>query len=375
MANKLEQQDRGVWKKNRNERGVFLRGHTWYIRFRDQNGKLRAERVGPSKSVALRVYGKRKTEVAERRFFPATGVSFEEIVRDAITRARDEFRRNHPEMKFKSGNYGIIKNWFPGRAADSITPSEIAAKLTSHTKVPATFNRFRVAISHAYKIAIENKKVSENPGIHVRLQKEDNERVRYLNQFTTEGQESEESRLRSAIQELCPQKEAEVDFALHTGLRWSEQYSLTWRDVDLIRGILKLARTKGGKVQYVPINAEARRALLKLKALAPNSEVVCPENNYDQHRDWWLGVLRMGAIEDFTWHDLRHTFASRLVMKGVDIFTVCRLLRHKNVQTTMRYAHLGDKHLAAAVAKLAKRSVTPSDTAHQVSSTGQEYLQ
>ena len=52
-----------------------------------------------------------------------------------------------------------------------------------------------------------------------------------------------------------------------------------------------------------------------------------------QHRDWWLAVLQAAAIEDFHWHDLRHTFASRLVMNGVDIFTVCRLMRHKNVRS------------------------------------------
>jgi integrase len=67
----------------------------------------------------------------------------------------------------------------------------------------------------------------------------------------------------------------------------------------------------------------------------PNLYLVCPDNNYDYHRDWWLAVLDEAEIEDFHWHDLRHTFASRLVMSGVDIFTVCRLMRHKNIQVTM----------------------------------------
>lgn len=84
--------------------------------------------------------------------------------------------------------------------------------------------------------------------------------------------------------------------------------------------------------------------------------------------------MKAAAIEDFHWHDLRHTFASRLVMAGVDVFTVCRLMRHKNIQVTMRYAHLADKHLAAAVDKLVG-SVTSSDTTPRPTRNAKTYLQ
>jgi integrase len=375
-GNRSDQQGRGHWQKDKSERGIYRRGKTWYIRYRDQNGKPRAEKVGPSKALALKVIEKRRTEVAERRFFPVTGVLFEEIVNDAIALARENFRSKHPNKEFKPGNYEIIKKWFTGRAADTITPSEIAAKLSGHTQIPATFNRFRVAISHAYTVAVENKKVSENVGRLVKLQRENNERVRYLNQFPAKKNEKgEETRLREAIRKLHPNKEPEIDLALHTGMRWGEQYRLAWTNVDLTRNVIKILRPKGGKDQHIPINAEARRALAILKALAPKSEFVCPDNDYDQHRDWWLAVLSAAAVEDFHWHDLRHTFASRLVMNGVDIFTVCRLMRHKNVQVTMRYAHLADKHLAAAVSKLEPRSVTPGDTVDDTPSAGPTYLQ
>jgi len=198
------------------------------------------------------------------------------------------------------------------------------------------------------------------------MRRENNEIVRYLNQFSKKGKESEESRLHKTIRELCPAKGPEIDLALHTGLRSAEQYHLEWPNVDFVRNVIRIVRPKGGKDQHVPINAEARKALARLKAMAPKSELVCPANDYDQHRNWWLDVLFAAGINDFRWHDLRHTFASRLVMSGVDIFTVCRLLRHKGVQTTMRYAHLGDKHLASAVARLVggvSTSDTLSDTA------------
>lgn len=303
-GNRSDQQQRGHWLKDKSERGIYQRGKMWYIRYRDQNGKPHAERVGPSKALALKVIEKRRTEVAERRFFPATGIPFEEIVDDAIMLARESFKSKHPDKKFKPGNYEIIKKWFAGRAADAITPSEIAAKLSEHTDVPATFNRFRVAISHAYKIAVENKKVRENIGRLVKMQKENNERVRYLNQFVPEkGQKDEETRLREAIRKLYPDP------------KW-------------------------------------------------------------EHRGCWEEIVSVAKLQDFHWHDLRHTFASRLVMKGVDIFTVCRLMRHKNIQTTMRYAHLANKHLEDAVAKLVPSpGVTGSDTATEVAARPTTYLQ
>jgi site-specific recombinase XerD len=372
-GNRSSQPKRGQWKKDRSERGVFRRGKTWYIRFSDGGGKVRVEAVGPSKALAIKVCAKRRTEVAERRFFPASGVSIEEIVDDAIQRARDRFKINHPDKQFKPGNYEIVKGWFPKRAADSLTSSEIAEKLSGHSEVPATFNRFRVAISHAFKIALENKKVTENPGRLVRMQKENNERVRYLNQFSLPCMKNEESQLREALGNLYPDKEPEIDLALHTGIRWSEQYGLRWPNVDLARNDIKVVRPKGGKDQHIPINAKARRALQDLKALAPKSEFVCPANDYHQHRGWWLAVLKAAALGDFHWHDLRHTFASRLVMSGVDIFTVCRLMRHQNVQTTMRYTHLADKHLAAAVGRL--EGVTTGDTTRGASRNHTTYLQ
>ena len=380
MSNRSDQLERGHWQKDKSERGIYQRGNTWYIRYRDQDGRMRAERVGPSKALALKVYAKRKTEIAERRFFPATGVLWEEIVDDAIRLVRESYQRKHPGRRFKSDNYGIIRGWFLGRAAEGITPSEITARLASHTAVSATFNRFRVAISHTFKLAVENKKVKENPGALVKMLKENNERVRYL-------LEGEEEQLRAVVRQLFPGKEHEIDLALHTGARWEEMYSLRWANVNLIRNMIKVVEPKGGKDQYIPVNSEARQALLKLKALTPTSLMVCPAANgaprqayngrldYDQHRAWWHAVLETAALTDFHWHDLRHTFASRLVMRGVDIFTVCRLMRHKDLKTTMRYAHLADKHLASAVDKLVKASDTLGDTAPIESSPQVKYLQ
>jgi integrase len=218
---------------------------------------------------------------------------------------------------------------------------------------------------------MENKKVAENPASLVKLQRENNERVRWLN----EQRADEESSLRSAIRDKFPQREPELDLSLHTGMRWSEQYHLRWNNVDLERGLITILQAKSGRKEHIRINSEAAQALVKLRSIAPRSEFVCPLNNYDHHREWWLFVLRAAKIYDSRWHDLRHTFASRLVMNGVDIFTVNRLLRHASIQMTMRYAHLADKHLKDAVEKLVvPRGDTESDTAIAGSKTVHAYV-
>lgn len=350
------QSNRGVWKKPKSDRGLLKRGNTWYVRYR-ANGKTHAEAVGPSKAYAVTVLEKRRTQARDGKFFPdliKRSVPFKEVIEDAISRAKDAYAVKHPTRDFREGNYGRVKLWFSGRTAASLTPQEIATKLTEHCKTSATFNRYRVALSHAYKLAIENKKAVENPAKLVKLQRENNERVRYLNQYDP----NEETKLRRAIRAKFPEREPEFDLALNTGLRLGEQLRLMWDDVDFTLNLITLRETKAGKTQRVPLNAEAKRALLALRARTPKSPHIYP-TPHDRRLRWWDEVRRSAGVYDersktfsFHWHDLRHTFASRLVMNGVDILTVNKLLRHATLQVTMRYAHLAENRLHEAVAKL-----------------------
>jgi site-specific recombinase XerD len=354
---KVSSQKRGSWKKNREDRGLYKRGRTWYVRYAGQNGVLQYERVGPSKAVAMKVYQKRKTEVAEGRFFPETlrrSVKFDRLADVAFERAKQDHQKTRPGKFFRGGRYKIVSEWFRGRAAASITAQEIAEKLDEHCKAPATHNRYRVTFSHIYKLAIEDKKLTENPARLVKLKKENNERVRFL-------EAEEEQALRAVIRMRWPDREPEFDVALQTGMRWSEQYGLRWKDVDLKRGIIVIRLPKSGKDERLNIGSAACATLDKLRALAPSSEFVCPDINEWHHRKFWTAALTAAKITDFHWHDLRHTFASRLVMNGVDIYTVSKLMRHETLNVTKRYAHLAAAHLRDAADRFS--GVTLSVTA------------
>src|SRR6266704_3354547 len=191
---------RGAWKKDRADRGIFLRGRMYYIRYADGDGNLHVERAGPSKAVALKRYQQRKNAVDEGRFDPAQArraVIFDELVKDAVTRGQEAFQLKYPTKKFYEGRYNIIREWFTGRKARSITPQEIIEKLAGRCadQSAATRNHLRIALSHTFKIGIENKKVNENPATLVRLLKLNNVRVRYLNQHRND----EEQAIRTAI--------------------------------------------------------------------------------------------------------------------------------------------------------------------------------
>jgi integrase len=146
---------------------------------------------------------------------------------------------------------------------------------------------------------------------------------------------------------------------MNTGLRRGEAFNLRWPDVDLERGRLTVqgAGAKGGQTRVVPLNAEAREAVLAWHDHAAGDGYVFPGREgerRDNIRKAWSGLLRESRISGFRLHDLRHTFASRLVMAGVDLNTVRELLGHADLRMTLRYAHLAPAHLEAAVARLVR---------------------
>jgi integrase len=143
-----------------------------------------------------------------------------------------------------------------------------------------------------------------------------------------------------------------VMIAMNTGLRRGELMSLNWSDIDFGKKILTVRRerAKNGNQRHIPLNAEATKVLTQWRSQESGEDQVFRIND---PKKAWSGVLEAAAIKEFRFHDLRHHFASRLVMLGVDLNTVRELLGHADLTMTLRYAHLAPEHLAAAVEKLA----------------------
>jgi integrase len=121
--------------------------------------------------------------------------------------------------------------------------------------------------------------------------------------------------------------------------------------VDFERQILTVPLDKAGQTSHVPLSAAALKALLNLNRQHGSTEFVCGEALGPRY--WFEAALEAAEIQAFTWHCLRHTFASRLVMSGADLRTVAELLRDKTLAMVMRYAHLAPDHKLAAVERMA----------------------
>lgn len=177
-------------------------------------------------------------------------------------------------------------------------------------------------------------------------------KVRYLS-------EAERKRLDAALGiEATPQYlVAMVRVSLNTGLRRGELFGLTWQNVDIRRGVITVegATSKRTTTRHVPINATTKAALTDWQKISGHrTGLVFPgrKGKFWTVKRAWASLLDRAEIKNFRWHDMRHDFASRLVMKGIDLYTVGSLLGHDRIETTQRYAHLAPEHRAAAVGAL-----------------------
>ncbi len=333
-------------KQEMKQRGIFEKqpgSGEWWIRYADATGRIRREKVGTFEEAKARLELRKqeaKLGTLPRLARQRRPVLFREIAEDALAYS-DEHKRS---ARNDHGRMEKLLEWFSDRAADSLTPGEIEVRFQGEKWSAATWNRYRALLSLTYRLAIRASKVKENPARLVQHKAENNGRVRFLTP-------KEEEKLRKAIREKFPEHEPELDLALHTGLRQGEQYGMRWRDVDFERRVLTVPLDKAGKTSHIPLNAAALLALAELRQQHGDTESVCGRARGP--RAWFEAAIETAKIEGFTWHCLRHTFASRLVMSGADLRTVAELLRDKTLAMVMRYAHLAPDYKLDAVERMA----------------------
>lgn len=217
---------------------------------------------------------------------------------------------------------------------------------------PATINRHLATLKHMFAKAVDWNMVEEETLKRVRkakLLEENNRRLRYLTK----------EECQAVIKSCEPHLEPIVIAALNSGLRKTEILTLRWDNIDLAHGFILLDKTKNGERREVPINGTLRETLEVLYhgTRERPRRVDIPYVFYDTaagkpYQDVkrsFHTALRRAGIKDFHFHDLRHCFASHLVMAGADLPTVKELLGHKTLTMTLRYAHLAPSHKVKAV--------------------------
>lgn len=328
-------------------RGIFERppgSGIWWINYYVR-GKQHREKVG-RKSDAIALYQKRKADARRGEKLPElrhqTVTTFGDLAKNALDYAKVHLK-TWADYDWKERT---LRSPFGSHAAAEITPQEIDAFLTKHCRTAATANRFRAFFSLCYRLGMENGKVTSNPARLVRMRKENNARLRYLSR-------DEYKTLSEIILRDNPRQHPAFIVSVYTGMRWGEQFSLTWNQVDFKRRIIRLTETKNGSARNVPLNSiafEALRSQQKLVLHKPTDNVF-PEAG-DYCRFWFEPAIKEAGINGYTWHNNRHTFCSWLAMAGVSIKEIQELAGHKTITMSARYAHLSPERSASASERL-----------------------
>ncbi len=344
MAEKTEKKERGLFEKKPGE---------WWIQWFDAEGRRHREKVG-TKAAARQLYQKRQTEKLQGKKLPELTPKKALLVKDMIERFRPSWEAKKSARD--DGRYAAY--WIEALgslAAREVRPSDIEGWRAKRQKVdgvaPATVNRAVAFLKRIYNLAIRDGIFEgSNPVAKVRQIRENNSRVRYL---TAE----EEAALRACCSGDFWLK---VEVAFLSGLRQMEQLTLRRADLDFRARVITVRESKHGESRTVPMS-DRLAELFGQQLDSHKSEWVFPGRFPEEHFTGTGAIhglkaaMKRAGVDNLTWHDLRHTFCSRLAMAGCSLATIQQLAGHKTITVTQRYAHLSPEHNRAAMELLAPR--------------------
>ena len=343
-------------------KGIYKENNSYYAYL-----YVRGRRVGPKKFQALLIAKKwrnKKLVEKDENENMSTSVRIRTVTFDSLVKDRlDETKGNKSSL----GEQGMMRWWkkrFENCLVRDISHQHVSRALVDLIeagKTPATRNRYLTSLKATFNLAIENGKIERDPSAKVKRVKENNQTFRWL-------KPSEENQL----MEVIPLRRDKllVKISLHTALRLNEQMSLRWSDIDFKTNKITIRETKAGVVQYQPMNKTALEAFRELKEMPTthisdvfywiNQSTGNPKNKqYPKLQKTWKRYVALAGIDACRWHDLRHSFASRLVIAGESIVDVCKLMRHSSITVTMRYIHLAPNSVQTALSSLDKVYTEP----------------
>jgi integrase len=344
--------------------GLYKRGSVWWMSFMDPNtGKqVRRSTETEDEERAKRIFDKIKGQIAEGKWFerlPGQDIKFRELMQHYL---QNHSSRNKAASSHKRDK-SIVKNLnavFGDRYLTEIRSRDVAVYKGGRREEgasPRTVNYELTLMGHAFNLAIKEWEwVKENPVSRVSKERVHNQIERWLT-----GEE--EKRL---LQVSPKWLQDIIVFAINTGFRQSEILDLRWSQIDFERRTVTISEQKNRGVDTLPLNHTVMDLLKGRKAASGGVDHVFPNNNLERKKNRNLlkafyTAIKKAKIVKFRFHDLRHTFATRLVQSGVDLYAVQKLGRWKNTSMVMRYAHHYPESLRPAIEVMDKGKV-PDNT-------------
>jgi len=315
---------------------------------------------------AKRWASKTETDIREGRYFPKREAQ-KKTVTDLITQYKANVLPSKKASTQKAQRLHL--QWWQDEigaltlaALNTARIAEGRDKLTSEGRKPATANRYMAALSHALTWAVKEKGWIEiNPCSNVTKGKESRGVVRFLSDDELDDSdnvivEGERTRLLNASKaSSCPLLYPAVLLALSTGMRRNEEMTLTWRQVDLKTGRIILEDTKNDERRTVVATGPALNELRNLaKVRRIDCDLLFPGTRgtpFTLTKPWYA-ALKAAGIQDFRWHDLRHSFASELAMSGATLAEIAEAMGHKTLAMVKRYSHLTEGHISKVVERM-----------------------
>lgn len=369
-------------------------GVIWGIAYEDVDGRLRRERTNAkTKTLAERILADRQDAVERARLTglpsvdelltPPEAVTLRQFAKEYLEHAAAHLRGSTADRQRWALETRILPA-LGGLVVSRITAGDIQRHFDRRMREmvgklrrvgdkvvreeapikPATVTREIMTLSALFREAKKRGLVDRNPVSDVTKPRVNNAIVRYL-------APDEEQRLLDAAPE--PLRSA-ILVSIHSGLRESELLKLTWGDVRFGEGLLVVRETKGGRDRVVPMNETLRatleaqpRKVVTDKDGRPMASPYCFTSDtgtrYERFNNTtWRKALAAAGITSFRWHDLRHTYGSRLAQRGASPIAIKDLMGHTDLRVTMRYCHLSPRNLRDAVALLDEAKTGPITT-------------
>lgn len=308
------------------------------IDYRDKDGKRHRETFTGSKTLGKEVLAKRKAEISEGKFFPErkkASITFDELA--------DIYWKVHGSRTRSAYTWNImlrkLRSHFGKLAMPLLTTEKIQIFYNGIWQEcsSSTANRYLTLLKAVINTAIRlNKYSSSNPCIGVVKQKENNSRWRYLSE--------------TAINRLwkCADKRLQeiLTCAFCTGMRRGKILNLRWENVDLTGNSIYILKSKSGNRREIPILPVLKELFLSLGVCSSGRVFSI---TLQQLRRSFEKALQQANINNFRFHDLRHTFASHFMMNGGKLLELQKILGNSDVKLTLRYAHLSKSYLQQAI--------------------------
>ncbi len=322
--------------------GLYKRKNTYWMSFSYKGRQYQRSTGTTDKAIAQRIHDAVRGRIALGQWIPE-----EQAIEYTFDDLMEKFMKEHAPkrepatQRMYANSFKNLKQFFQGMPLSRITPKAITEymhkRLDSGVSI-ATANRDFAALSKAMNLAWKRWEwCKENPCIKVQKEPENNKVLRWLSQ-------EEEDRLMAAANGLIDGQLTEIlTIALYTGMRQGEILDLKWENIDLFRKTILIRKSKNKEPRTIPMNQTVSRMLISMsKVMSMSGYVFTTQGRKMKFRNLMRAfyiALKKANIEKFRFHDLRHTFATRLVQAGVDLYSVAKLLGHKDIKTTQRYSH------------------------------------